>query len=545
MASSKPSSRSPPSAILEFSEEQKLLREEVNRLESQNSGLASKLGAGSSRLGELAAELEQVRNEDRAASGEQVALETRYSLLKGLQESMEGVDGGVQLLLEKSRDRIQTLLADALQVPEDALVVAEKCLGRYLQALVARDEAGGQELLAALRQAGKGEALIFSAVRRGRFQAHPPRPFRFRRLPGLAHRPGRAAPASWMPCWSWPWDITPCSTAWKAPASALMRRRRERPGHLDGGPHRRDGPCLRPGPGRRPEKRPGGPAPAQGPARADRQAARRGEAPCARRFPIGSGPWTPSGRPWKPSSRRWAASRSRASAATRSRRPSWPTWRPPWARWTRTRPRPASSWRPCASSSPRPSGSWRRCRNSLEEGEESRKVLENRFHSALEDVHQAEGERARFEEKVRDLDKTRAQLDSQTKGLKAAPGIPGPQRAGANRPGGQERPPEGGMGGPGGPDPGEAGRPGRSNPGPARADGRGGEGPRRGQGDLRLQGGPPGRDAPARPQPERRAARHRRRATTTAPSRWSRPAPPWPTSASACSSSTRWTCPTP
>jgi len=54
----------------------------------------------------------------------------------------------------------------------------------------------------------------------------------------------------------------------------------------------------------------------------------------------------------------------------------------------------------------------------LEEGEEARKVLENRFHQALEAVHKAEAERARFEEALRDLDKNKAQNESQAKALK-------------------------------------------------------------------------------------------------------------------------------
>jgi chromosome segregation protein len=54
----------------------------------------------------------------------------------------------------------------------------------------------------------------------------------------------------------------------------------------------------------------------------------------------------------------------------------------------------------------------------LEEGEEARRVLENQFHQALEEVHKAEAERARFEERLRDLDKLKAQNESQSKALK-------------------------------------------------------------------------------------------------------------------------------
>jgi chromosome segregation protein len=43
--------------------------------------------------------------------------------------------------------------------------------------------------------------------------------------------------------------------------------------------------------------------------------------------------------------------------------------------------------------------------------------LENQFHQALEEVHRVEGERAKFDEAMRDLDKNRNQNDSKSKAL--------------------------------------------------------------------------------------------------------------------------------
>ncbi len=145
-----------------FSEEKNSLDVDVRNLEAMVTELGGKLGTTSIRLVETAQELQLLRGEDRESHSEKVALETRLAMLKGLQESMEGVDGGVQFLLEKAKDRIKTLLADAVKVPEDAVVVAEKCLGRYLQALVVENAKTGQDLLAELRRSEKGEALLFA-----------------------------------------------------------------------------------------------------------------------------------------------------------------------------------------------------------------------------------------------------------------------------------------------------------------------------------------------------------------------------------------------
>ena len=210
MASSKPSSRSPPSAIWNFPKSRSCCSEEVTRLESQNSGLSSKLGAGSSRLGELAAELEQVRNEDRAASGERVALETRHSHAQGI----AGKHG--------RRGRRRPAAAGEVPGPDPDLV------GRRL-AGAGRRPGGGGEMPGPLPPgpggprrdgwpgapgriaAGRQRARRSSSpgFRRGRFQAHPPRPFRIRRFPGLAHRPGRPPRRAGCPGGAGPGTIRP------------------------------------------------------------------------------------------------------------------------------------------------------------------------------------------------------------------------------------------------------------------------------------------------------------------------------------------------
>ncbi len=148
--------------VLTFSKEQIALTEEVAKLEVMVTDLGGKLGNTSIRLVQSAQELNLLRVEERASNSEKVALETRLAMLQGLQESMEGVDGGVQFLLESAKSRIKNLLADAIKVPDDAVIVAEKCLGRYLQALVVENHSDGLALLADLQRSEKGEALLFA-----------------------------------------------------------------------------------------------------------------------------------------------------------------------------------------------------------------------------------------------------------------------------------------------------------------------------------------------------------------------------------------------
>jgi len=146
-----------------FSNEKSLLVEEVAALEINVTEVGGKLGDASQRLVATAQELQTLRTQDRESNSEKVALETRLAMLKGLQESNEGVDGGVQFLLEKAKDKIQSLFADAIKVPEELVLVAEKCLGRYLQTLVIENASAGQAILEQLRQSEKGEALLYDA----------------------------------------------------------------------------------------------------------------------------------------------------------------------------------------------------------------------------------------------------------------------------------------------------------------------------------------------------------------------------------------------
>ncbi len=149
--------------FLTFSEEQRILEADVKALEGQVADLGGKISDTSKRQVQLSKDLDALRAEERERNSERVALETRHAMLKGLQESMEGVDGGVQHLLDKAKDQIASLLADAVEVPDDAVLVAEKCLGRFLQTLVAKDEQAGKALLQELQRAEKGEAFLFAA----------------------------------------------------------------------------------------------------------------------------------------------------------------------------------------------------------------------------------------------------------------------------------------------------------------------------------------------------------------------------------------------
>jgi chromosome segregation protein len=397
---------------LEFSEEQKTLQEDVRRLETQNAGLAGELGAGSTRLGELSAELEKARAEEKLATAEKVALETRQSLLKGLQESMEGVDGGVQLLLAQGRDKIQSLLADALKVPDDALAVAEKCLGRYLQALVAKDKVAGQELLDKLREAKKGEAILFSG------------PSAFRRArPDLSGCPGfegwlidkvgrpddldalvelalgnhalfdsleSAAAAVPRVGGQDIWLVAPSGEMVHASGVILGGAQKS----AQGGLLQRKAQLEQTG--KRLEE-----------VRAQCQAlAQRLSALDAERKEL-EGRQQALGGEQKQSERKYQEQKAKLAYLETSL-----------ASMDKDRTQTRIKLETVREQLAEAERSQEEMQEGLEEGEEARKVLENRFHTALEEVHKAEGERARFEEKVRDLDKTRAQLDSQVKGLR-------------------------------------------------------------------------------------------------------------------------------
>ncbi len=398
-----------------FSDEKAMVSEEVRKLEIQVTELGGRIGAGTTRLVEIAKELETLRQEERAASSEKVALETRHAMLKGLQESMEGVDGGVQHLLAKAKDRIQSLLADAVKVPDEAVVVAEKCLGRYLQALVVKDQGAELDLLRELKASEKGEALLFAtsgdATRFSRKRADLSgeagfqgwiidkvgadaglKPLLELALGNYALMESQDAAWSLMPKLAGQdiWLVTP--TGEMAHPSGLVLGGAQK-GNKTGLLQRKN--LMEQTAARLVEVS----------AKA-KELSERLQSLETERKQLEAGQST-MGQEQKQTERKWQEQRSKLNYIETSLENMDKDKSQKRIKLETVREQLDVSGRGQEEMAER-----------LEEGEEARKVLENQFHSALEDVHKAEAERARFEERLRDLDKLKAQNDSQSKAMK-------------------------------------------------------------------------------------------------------------------------------
>jgi len=117
-------------------------------------------------------DLASARGREQDARREQAVLESKRALLAGLEASGEGMDAGVKFLLQSSRDRLKSLLSDVLEVPAAHQSTVERALGKSLQVVLVSDKERGVELLSALRDGGKGEAVFglpgFSGFKRPR-----------------------------------------------------------------------------------------------------------------------------------------------------------------------------------------------------------------------------------------------------------------------------------------------------------------------------------------------------------------------------------------
>ncbi|MDB5107045.1 MAG: smc [Fibrobacteres bacterium] len=402
--------------FLTFSEEQRTLEGEVRRLEAQVTELGGRIGTGSARLVEISKELESLRAEDRAANSEKVALETRYSMLKGLQESMEGVDGGVKHLLAKAKDRIQSMLSDALQVPDDAVVVAEKCLGRYLQALVVADRGTELDLLRELKQSEKGEALLFAAdgAQAGGFTRPRPdfsgeggfqgwiidkvksdaglRPLLELAMGNYALMESQDAAWSLLPKLAGRdiWLVTPTGEMLHASGLVLGGAKQ---GGQTGLLQRKN--LMEQTAARLVEV-----------TAKVKELSERITSLDAERKVLEAGQ-SAMGQEQKQAERKWQEQKGKLNYLVSSIEAMDKQKSQTRIKLETVREQLEERERGHADMAER-----------LEEGEEARKVLENQFHQALEEVHKAEGERARFEERLRDLDKNKAQNESQTKALR-------------------------------------------------------------------------------------------------------------------------------
>jgi chromosome segregation protein len=128
--------------------------------------------AGQEAADEAQRMLDAARLREQDARREQAVLESKRALLASLEASGEGMDAGVKFLLQSSKDRLKSLLIDELAVPAEHQATVERALGKSLQVVLVSDKERGVELLSALREGGKGEAVFglpgFSGFRRAR-----------------------------------------------------------------------------------------------------------------------------------------------------------------------------------------------------------------------------------------------------------------------------------------------------------------------------------------------------------------------------------------
>jgi chromosome segregation protein len=399
---------------LTFSEEKRAAEEAARMLEAQVTDLGGRIGAGSARLVEIAKELETLRQEERAATSEKVALETRHAMLKGLQESMEGVDGGVQHLLAKAKDRIQSLLADALKVPEEAVLVAEKCLGRYLQAIVVKDTGTKLDLLRELKDSEKGEALLYADDGAAGFKRQRPdfsgaagfqgwiidkvgsengiRPLLELALGHYGLVESQDAAWNLLPKMAGQdlWLVTPSGEMVHASGLVIGGAKKGAQTGLLQRKHLMEQTAARL---------------VEVSAKA-KELSERIQSLDAERKAL-EAEQSAMGQEQKQAERKWQEHKSKLNYIETSLTAMDKDKSQTRIKLETVREQIEERERGQADMAER-----------LEEGEEARKVLENQFHQALEEVHKAEAERAKFEEALRDLDKNKAQNDSQTRALK-------------------------------------------------------------------------------------------------------------------------------
>ncbi len=157
--------------------EQRRLRDEaaaaLAAAESETHVAAEESERVAAGLEEASRALEAARGRAQELGRELAVLESRRELLAGLEAAGEGMDAGVKHLLHDARDRMQGLLIDVLEVPEDLSTAVERALGKSLQVVLVKDRGMGVELLSALRDGRKGEAVFGLPGFGGRSAARP------------------------------------------------------------------------------------------------------------------------------------------------------------------------------------------------------------------------------------------------------------------------------------------------------------------------------------------------------------------------------------
>ncbi|MCD6025158.1 MAG: chromosome segregation protein, partial [Fibrobacteria bacterium] len=144
--------------------EQERLKESARRESAEAEAEAAAAAAGIDKaLGDAEAarvDWEAARAREQALRQEHAVLESQRKLLASLEASGEGMDAGVKYLMKEGKDRFKSLLVDVLEVPQELRVTVERALGKSLQVVLVSDKERGVELMNALRDGRKGEAVF-------------------------------------------------------------------------------------------------------------------------------------------------------------------------------------------------------------------------------------------------------------------------------------------------------------------------------------------------------------------------------------------------
>jgi len=158
--------------IVRVEGEAKGLKEAVSEVEARVSELQSQLREEEARKRELHSRISSVSEELAekstivAQKREELAHEkSRYELLKGMLENLEGYSKGTRVLLERGGARVKGPLADLLNVDEKYMPAVVAALNVLLDSVLVDDLKAAEELLGGIKEEGVGTArVVFSST---------------------------------------------------------------------------------------------------------------------------------------------------------------------------------------------------------------------------------------------------------------------------------------------------------------------------------------------------------------------------------------------
>jgi chromosome segregation protein len=145
-------------SLSDLAQGKRLSGDELGALEQELVGLRPQVLEGEKRLDQAKNELGLKRN--------------RLRVLEDLHRRFEGIGAGPRALLNRQDPKVMGLIADRLEVPAELTRALAGLVGDRLQALVVEGAEHGLDLLAELRDEGRGRASLYIAGLAEK-QAHP------------------------------------------------------------------------------------------------------------------------------------------------------------------------------------------------------------------------------------------------------------------------------------------------------------------------------------------------------------------------------------